>query len=121
MNFQVGDKVKWCGLEGVVKSIDYSEDKYPIKVEFGKDVSVKFDFTIDGKSWVDHPEPSLILVERPKKKVKKTFYQAIVKSNLHPWLCSDLFDSEESLQSYEWDGCGLIVIGIHKIELEVEE
>lgn len=63
--FQVGDRVKWCGVEGVVIRL---YDKL-INVIFSN--KEDWYFHTDGR-WVEwHTESSLILVERPKKKVKK--------------------------------------------------
>lgn len=77
--FKVGDIVEWCGVRGVVDDFRYGLD-YPVSVYFsyqGERVS----FTDDGKypSW--STEPSLKLVERPKKKVTKTMYQAIIAAD----------------------------------------
>lgn len=65
MEFQVGDKVEWCGCVGEVLAID-DYGRYPLAVDFG--VARPF-FTRDGRFYEWHKEPSLKLISRPKKKV----------------------------------------------------
>jgi hypothetical protein len=66
--FQVGDRVSWCGVEGVV-SQSYGNG---VEVTFsGNGCPVVADFFKDGRYRIFHTEPSLKLLERPKKKVKK--------------------------------------------------
>lgn len=66
--FDLNDRVTAFGIEGVVISVDFAKD-YPIKVDFynGKYPT----FTKDGKLYNWHLEPSLKLIEKAKKKVKK--------------------------------------------------
>lgn len=72
--FKVGDEVEAFGLKGKVIHVDQEFGKYPIIVEY--DVNHMRDpFTLDGKLHLFHKEPSLKLINRPKRKVKKKFYQ----------------------------------------------
>ncbi len=69
MNFQVGDKVRAFGLDGVVKSTDgFSCCTIMVNFQFAGVRS----FFSDGRYMEWMKEPSLVLVERAKKKVKKT-------------------------------------------------
>jgi len=72
--FELNDRVTAFGIEGVVISVDFAKD-YPIKVDFynGKYPT----FTKDGKLYNWHLEPSLKLIEKAKKKVKKKFWLSI--------------------------------------------
>lgn len=73
--FQVGDKVEYGGVHGVVSCLDntcgprYSFVNHPVSVRFS-DGHIET-FTADGRvnSW--HKKPLLILVEKAKKKVTK--------------------------------------------------
>lgn len=60
--FEVGDKVSWCGAEGVVSKV-YLNYEYPIEADFTIDFHF---FTSDGKLWDWHKEPSLIMIEKFK-------------------------------------------------------
>lgn len=75
MEFQVGDKVEWCGCVGEVLAID-DYGRYPLAVDFG--VARPF-FTRDGRFYEWHKEPSLKLISRPKKKV--TMYKWAYRVN----------------------------------------
>lgn len=66
--FQVGDIVTAFGLKGKVISIK-SSSLYNIIVDFEEGPQEAF--STDGKEMLWHKEPSLKLIERPKKKVKK--------------------------------------------------
>jgi hypothetical protein len=72
--FFKGDLVKWGGVIGKVTE-SYDHGLFPVFVSFGR-CEQRNQFTEDGRVWDWHKEPSLILVERPKKKIKKTFYFA---------------------------------------------
>lgn len=93
--FQVGDVVEAFGVEGVVSEIDDNEPHYPLLVKFPN--GEQDYFAISGKyiSW--HKEPSLKLIERPKKKVLKTMYQAICKYLTGPrfYITDSLYEDEE--------------------------
>lgn len=73
--FQVGDKISAFGVEGEVVSINVSSD-FPIKCNFVNGYSATF--SINGKHSFWHKEPSLKLIERPKKKVK--MYKVLFKN-----------------------------------------
>lgn len=71
--FKVGDIVEIFGVRGVVKTVSFPHpfpDPFPIKVwlDIGRGVS----FTEDGRYFSWAKEPTLKLIERPKKKEKRT-------------------------------------------------
>ncbi len=72
--FQVGDIVEWCGVSGVVITSKSTKD-YPIECNFKGSVR-PLAFTSDGR-YYDWQEPSLKLIERPKKKIK--MYKVLFK------------------------------------------
>lgn len=78
--FKVGDKVRAFGVNGVVESID-TDYSYPVRVrhENGEYTC----FTTEGNHFYWSKEPSLVLVERPKKLVK--LYQYAFKSITDTW------------------------------------
>lgn len=67
--FDLNDRVSAFGVEGIVLSIK-DDVYYPIYVEFDNKQYARF--TNDGKYQCWHLEPSLKLIEKAKKKVKKT-------------------------------------------------
>jgi hypothetical protein len=60
--FEVGDKVSWCGVEGVVSWV-YPDCDFTVKTNFAGYIQ---HFTPEGKHLPWHKEPSLILVEKWK-------------------------------------------------------
>ncbi len=62
--FQDGDIVEFGGLVDVVR-INTEEKLFPV-------YAVAEKFTLDGKLYDHHNKPLLVLIERPKKKAKKT-------------------------------------------------
>ena len=66
MEFKVGDIVEWQGVRGTVNCNTH----YGVKVLFA-DGNIA-NFYADGRYFDWHKEPSLKLIERPKKMVKKT-------------------------------------------------
>jgi hypothetical protein len=111
MEFKVGDKVSAFGVEGEVISLD-EKNNYPITVEFDDD-HLSF-FMIDGRASAWHLEPSLKLIEKAKKKVKKKFWFYIGESDI-----KNLYIAPEILYLYkpkEQKNCQ-----VAEIELEVEE
>lgn len=75
MNFKIGDKVSWMGLEGTVERLNDRatwNPSYSMRISFGdKEYPELVWFMPDGRFREEHTEPSLKLIERPKKKVKK--------------------------------------------------
>lgn len=69
VKFKVGDIVEAFGLRGEVMAI-HSRGEFPIEVQYGLKRNGFDYFTRDGKLHNWHNEPSLKLIERPKKKVK---------------------------------------------------
>lgn len=66
--FEVGDKVRAFGCDGTVDLLDTES----VRVSFGN-----YNYTwfkLDGRQSDWHKEPSLILIERPVKKFKKSFW-----------------------------------------------
>jgi hypothetical protein len=83
--FRVGDIVDWLGIRGVVTYIskdgnDLDEYMY-VKLEGDTmdDYDLGTEFFPDGRYMKAHKEPSLKLIERPKRKVKKRFYMMAYK------------------------------------------
>ena len=117
MNFQVGDIVSFGGdIGNIISTTNISVIGKPIKVVF-KD-AIEY-FTLDGKYAIYHIEPLLKLIERPKKKVKKTFYTMIFKSSgqIPPYSAGFLFETEVECREYN----NRSVYPIVPIEIEVEE
>ena len=73
--FQIGDIVESHGVIGKIESInDPESDCYPIVVVFDQDGIINISYyDLNGKSEAWHKEPSLKLIERPKKKVTGSF------------------------------------------------
>lgn len=65
--FKVGDRVKVLGLIGTV----FSADSIRVKVSH---LNGDMEFFSDGRFFT-HGEPCLELVERPKQKMKRTYYK----------------------------------------------
>lgn len=77
--FEVGDIVESFGVRGKVTKIHNPEEvTCPIVVVFdGMNVNY---YTLDGKSEDWHKESSLKLIERPKKKVTRSFVGTILEA-----------------------------------------
>ena len=88
--FKVGDKVRAFGVNGVVESID-TDLSYPVRVrhENGEYTC----FTTEGNHFLWGKEPSLVLVERPKKLVKLYQYACLIDSK---WIASACFHEDEN-------------------------
>lgn len=69
--FDLNDRVTAFGVDGVVISVE-DGDYYPIKVRFSNTSYASF--CRSGKLELWHLEPSLRLIEKAKKKVKKKFW-----------------------------------------------
>lgn len=70
--FKVGDIVEAFGVRGVVTKV-LSNGGHPVLVDFERlPGEAEEEFTPDGRLFYWHKEPSLKLIERQKKKVKKT-------------------------------------------------
>lgn len=113
MEFKVGDICEAFGLKCFVIDIN-KKHNYPVKVSF--EGGYCRNFLMDGKFEDWHLEPSLKLIERPKKKVKKKFYLGH-NGIRHPEdhiTCSNLHPDTELLKKAQWDN-------ILEIEIEVDE
>ncbi len=114
--FKVGDKVRAFGVDGVVCSMD-TDDSYPVRVEYEN--SMLNCFTTEGKQCDWHKEPSLVLVERPKKLVK--VYQYAYKSiNNDRWTISSILLRDDADFSRLY-GEGYKFKRLGHIMIEVEE
>lgn len=117
IKFQVGDKVSAFGVEGVVTRIT-DVVLFPIKVDFPD--SINTSFTIDGRYLGWHKEPSLKLIERPKKKGKK--YKVLFKNLQYKnqfQVSGDEYADREDFES-RTSGNQFIQL-IKESEIEVEE
>lgn len=61
----VGSKVRAWGVDGIVTNHRGVDADYPVIVDFGNGDANSF--TLDGKYYRWHKEPSLVLVERAEK------------------------------------------------------
>lgn len=114
--FQVGDKISAFGVEGEVVSINVSGD-FPIKCNFVDGYSATF--SSDGR-YYDWQEPSLKLIERPKKKVKKyiVLFKRLEYENQFQ-VSGDHYADREDFESRTY-GNQFIQL-IKESEIEVEE
>ena len=114
--FMVGDLVETFGVRGEVVSIT-GGFHYPVGVYF--DNGHASYFTENGKDLDWHKEPSLKLIERPEKKVKKTFWFASWKdsySSVRITSCLYL-DKTETEVNYQLPED----YQLHSIEIEVDK
>lgn len=68
MEFKVGDKVDWLGLQGRIVAIYGGDSTLPIEVRFSNGTLCSF--RSDG-SFLKGQPPTLKVIERPKRTVKK--------------------------------------------------
>lgn len=123
MNFEVGDEVEWCGVRGVVKSLGDAHFSNPILVDFYPNDKARF--TDDGKleSW--HKEPSLKLIKKKEKLVKRTKYLAIFEDPkghskaLH--MSNSLWDSYALARGEVCVYAPLDNVGAMQVEVEMVE
>lgn len=108
--FEVGDIVEAFGLKGIVVKIRDCQ-YFPIQVKFCNDNSATFCSSGKLQSW--HLEPSLKLIEKAKKKVKKKFWFVISDSLIKArYFSAQLYTNPIK----HTPDCQLV-----EIELEVEE
>lgn len=93
--FQVGDKVRAFGVDGEVKAVTAALGR-PVLVNFYNDNADQTWFELDGRHLSWHKEPSLTLVDRPKKKIKKVFHLYSTKEGT---LCDLLLDDKGNTPS----------------------
>lgn len=67
--FQVGDVCSYMGLEGEI--VNEFPIYYSCPLQFKSRTGLSFAFTKDGRRHPEHTIPSLTLIERPKRKVKR--------------------------------------------------
>jgi hypothetical protein len=94
--FKVGDVVDWLGIRGVVTCISDDGDDVDeyMYVKFDGDTmdDLGTEFFPDGR-YMKAQNPSLKLIERPKRKVKKRFYMMAYKTDSGNWMTwNDLVD-----------------------------
>ena len=103
MELKVGDIVEWCGLKGVISSIE----KGLLIVYFEK---LCWSFLPDGRYLTEHIEPSLKLIERPKQKVKK--YKILFIDIYDEWhLSSSYYETVEKFDMHN----------IYKVKMLLEQ
>ena len=103
MEFKIGDIVQWCGLKGVISSIE----KGLLIVYFEK---LCRSFLPDGRYLTEHIEPSLKLIERPKQKVKK--YKILFIDIYDEWkLSSSYYETVEKFDMHN----------IYKVKMLLEQ
>jgi hypothetical protein len=73
--FKVNDKVRAFGINGFVSSLDGAMKDREVKVVFDN-FRVEY-FSGDGRASEWHNEPSLELIDRPKRVTKKKLYIAV--------------------------------------------
>lgn len=117
--FKVGDRVKGLGLYGTVRESSRVNTLtgFPITVKF--DNGLEYPFTSEG-SFFEKAEPCLELVERPNKKVKRTYYKAYYQINksLSPIYESLFYEDKSKLLEFYLDR---IVLKFEEREFEIEE
>lgn len=111
--FQVGDIVEWCDVRGVVENTS-GMSSY-VQCKFG-DIR-KQTFTSDGKLCTWHIVPSLKLIERPKKKVKR--YKVLFQDGVDFVVSLGRYKSEEDFRMSNINK--LFIQLIKESEIEVEE
>jgi len=122
--FRTGDRVRWGGIEGVVVKVTcaFSQDD-TLEVVFDADPTAKNQwFLSDGRIYDYHTEPSLVLIERPKKKVKKHGWVNIFGLDAAP---GQTFSSRVYTSCEDAAGAAVILGGtLYKIlafDYEIEE
>lgn len=110
--FEVGDIVDWCGAQGIIRDIKSPSDSiYRLMVKFENGYFEWFTGCGRIKEW--HLEPSLKLIEKAKKKVKKKFWFVISDSLIKArYFSAQLYTNPIK----HTPDCQLV-----EIELEVEE
>lgn len=116
--FKVGDKVKGLGMTGVViKNSSFDQlTGLPLCVRF--DNRLECCFLTDGR-FFEEGEPCLELVERPKQKVKRTYYRAVTyyKDNALNYLYKTGYYATKELLMKE----NTNIVEIEEKEFEIEK
>lgn len=117
--FKEGDIVEWCGVRGKVITIP-GRGIHPVVCGFENETVASF--TYDGKYMDWHKEPSLKLIEQPKKKVKK--YMVVYKRHYSNFSISfnvsdDFYYSQKDFENQH--PCSEFICLIKESEIEVEE
>lgn len=86
MEFKVGDRVKMGPLWGRVEYSQPDCEPYPRNTKVRWDEGEQIFFTHDGRIHHNHTTPVLELMERPKRKVKRTVWVNFIKDQdeAHP-------------------------------------
>jgi hypothetical protein len=115
--FLINDVVEWCGVRGKITIIRDSH-LFPLECIFN-DAHLAH-FTSDGKAYVWHKEPSLNLIERPKKKVK--MYRVLFQRGADFGVSHGVYTSEDTFNRHNNNELGYKFIQLIKeSEIEVEE
>lgn len=117
--FKVNDRVKAFGCEGVVLEIS---NKLHLEVHVrleSNDGAKHMFFTSQGKLMVWHKEPSLVLVERAKTKVKLYPVLHTLNDGVNYYMSDILFDSEAKAKKYFGEAfIRLLTDDHHAVEVE---
>lgn len=101
MEFKVGDVVDWCGVRGYIASEDADGDGF-LLVMFPtviNEMERNAYFEKNGKYRNWHAEPSLKLIESPKKRKKVKKYQVLYRSRSNYYgLTMTAFESQEQFE-----------------------
>lgn len=115
MEFKVGNIVEVNGVIGKIEYIDHLRVR-PIFVTFNEGEHSD-EFYINGKYRKWHKEPSLKLIQQPKKKVKK--YKALYKTDSELILSNEYFtDKYEAINAMDVRWCYLQLLESTMIEVE---
>lgn len=96
IKFEVGDEVIAFGVDGIVGDVVNDSD-FPILVRFpNKHV---LSFTKKGFWHIWHKEPSLKLIKKAKKPVKRWQWLCINDNGTH-WLTTGFFEDELEVRNY---------------------
>lgn len=114
--FKTGDIVSFGGLRGVVVSDDFLGE-YPVLFQSDANRHHCYEFTSDGRLDIDHTEPLLKLIKRPKKMVKKKGWVAIGNQvqDRRYYCCTPVYLSKDSVSDIYKSS-----YTIQEIEFEVE-
>lgn len=117
MEFKVGDTVEAWGIRGKITNIlPGILSSYPILVKLDS-VSHLEEFTRDGKHYNWHQVPTLKLIERPKKKVKKIYWMGATKCDGKDFLITSCLYPSEMVLKDSTTGFKFKI----KVELEMDE
>lgn len=113
--FKKGDIAEHGGVRGVVIEVEPDRD-YPVK--FIDESKLRFCFTLNGRAMTHHTKPLLILIERPKQRVKKKGWIGIMPSNVSEmFVTTTIYTSRDLIK----DDVSGDTFNIQEIEFYVDE